>query len=99
MVSDPEYLKAETAAMRRKGGGFDTLGLCLLALTMVCWEVVLSKGQEWGMASPRPVRRWMRVALSPPEDRAAPVQQAYALNPPSMVRLAPVTNPASGPAR
>ena len=47
MVSDPDYLKAETAAMRKKGGGFDTLGLCLLALTMICWEVMLSKGQEW----------------------------------------------------
>ncbi len=26
---------------------FDTIGLCLLAVTMVCWEVMLSKGQEW----------------------------------------------------
>ena len=33
--------------MRRKGAPFDTLGLCLLSLTMICWEIVLSKGQEW----------------------------------------------------
>ncbi len=26
---------------------FDTLGLCLLSATMVSWEVLLSKGQEW----------------------------------------------------
>ena len=26
---------------------FDTLGLCLLSVTMVSWEVLLSKGQEW----------------------------------------------------
>ena len=33
--------------MRKKGAPFDTIGLCLLTLTMVCWEIVLSKGQEW----------------------------------------------------
>jgi MFS transporter, DHA2 family, multidrug resistance protein len=47
VVHDPEYLKAERLSMRKKGGPFDTLGLCLLSLTMVCWEIVLSKGQEW----------------------------------------------------
>jgi DHA2 family multidrug resistance protein len=47
IVHDPEYLKADQAAMRRKGARFDTLGLCLLSLTMVCWEIALSKGQEW----------------------------------------------------
>jgi DHA2 family multidrug resistance protein len=46
-VHDPDYLKTEQAAMRKKGGPFDTLGLCLLSLTMICWEVALSKGQEW----------------------------------------------------
>ena len=46
-VHDPEYLKEQQLAMRRKGGRFDTIGLGLLSLTMVCWEVVLSKGQEW----------------------------------------------------
>ena len=47
VVSDPDYLKEEQAAMRRKGAPFDLAGLCLLSLTMVSWEIVLSKGQEW----------------------------------------------------
>jgi MFS transporter, DHA2 family, multidrug resistance protein len=47
VVRDPDYLKAEQLAMRKKGAPFDTLGLCLLSLTMVSWEIVLSKGQEW----------------------------------------------------
>jgi DHA2 family multidrug resistance protein len=47
VVHDPEYLKTQQAVMRKTGGPFDTLGLCLLSLTMICWEVVLSKGQEW----------------------------------------------------
>ena len=45
VVRDPEYLKGEREKMKRCG--FDTLGLCLLSVTMVCWEIVLSKGQEW----------------------------------------------------
>jgi MFS transporter, DHA2 family, multidrug resistance protein len=51
VVHDPEYLKAERLSMRKKGGPFDSLGLCLLSLTMVCWEIVLSKGQEWDWLS------------------------------------------------
>jgi MFS transporter, DHA2 family, multidrug resistance protein len=51
VVHDPEYLKAEQLSMRKKGGPFDTLGLCLLSLTMICWEIVLSKGQEWDWLS------------------------------------------------
>jgi MFS transporter, DHA2 family, multidrug resistance protein len=47
VVRDPDYLKAEQLAMRKKGAPFDTLGLCLLSLTMISWEIVLSKGQEW----------------------------------------------------
>jgi MFS transporter, DHA2 family, multidrug resistance protein len=47
VVRDPDYLKAEQAQLRRQGRRFDALGLSLLAVTMVCWEVVLSKGQEW----------------------------------------------------
>ena len=46
-MRDPDYLKAQQSAMRKKGAPFDTLGLCLLSLTMICWEIVLSKGQEW----------------------------------------------------
>jgi DHA2 family multidrug resistance protein len=47
VVTDPDYIKEERETMRRKGAPFDTLGLCLLSLTMVCWEIALSKGQEW----------------------------------------------------
>jgi len=50
VVSDPRYLKAERAAAKASsaaGRRFDFAGLCLLSVTMVCWEVMLSKGQEW----------------------------------------------------
>jgi DHA2 family multidrug resistance protein len=47
VVEDPEYLRAEQARARAGRQPFDTLGLCLLSMTMVCWEVLLSKGQEW----------------------------------------------------
>ena len=33
--------------MRRQPLNFDYIGLGLLALMMACWEVLLSKGQEW----------------------------------------------------
>ena len=51
VVHDPDHLKAEQLSMRKKGGPFDTLGLFLLTVTMVCWEIVLSKGQEWDWLS------------------------------------------------
>ena len=51
VVSDPDYLKAEQVAVRKKGAPFDMIGLCLLSLTMVCWEIALSKGQEWDWLS------------------------------------------------
>jgi DHA2 family multidrug resistance protein len=47
VVADPDYLKAEQTKERRQQRQFDTRGLCLLSLTMVSWEVILSKGQEW----------------------------------------------------
>ena len=46
-VEDPDYLKQERAELRRRPLNFDYIGLGLLALTMVCWEILLSKGQEW----------------------------------------------------
>jgi DHA2 family multidrug resistance protein len=46
-VVDPDYLRAEQARMRREGKPFDTIGLCLLSVTMISWEILLSKGQEW----------------------------------------------------
>jgi len=47
LVEDPEYLQLERAKNQRQGQPFDTLGLCLLIVTMVCWEIMLSKGQQW----------------------------------------------------
>jgi MFS transporter, DHA2 family, multidrug resistance protein len=47
LVVDPEYLKAALSKMRKQNQRFDTLGLCLLSVTMVSWEIMLSKGQEW----------------------------------------------------
>jgi len=47
MVQDPEYLRNELVASKRRPFQFDSIGLGLLVLTIVCWEVLLSKGQEW----------------------------------------------------
>jgi MFS transporter, DHA2 family, multidrug resistance protein len=47
LVSDPEYLRRQRAELRASHDRFDTLGLCLLAVVMTTWEIVLSKGQEW----------------------------------------------------
>jgi MFS transporter, DHA2 family, multidrug resistance protein len=47
VVVDPEYLQAERARDRSRHQAFDTMGLGLLAVTMVSWEILLSKGQEW----------------------------------------------------
>ncbi len=47
VVSDPDYLKAARLKAREQRRHFDALGLCLLSIAMVCWEILLSKGQEW----------------------------------------------------
>jgi DHA2 family multidrug resistance protein len=47
LVDDPAYLKKERAALLSRPFDFDAIGLGLLALTMSCWEIMLSKGQEW----------------------------------------------------
>lgn len=46
-VVDPPYIAVERSKMRSAGRSFDSLGLGLLAITMVSWEILLSKGQEW----------------------------------------------------
>ncbi|HPM83319.1 MAG TPA: DHA2 family efflux MFS transporter permease subunit, partial [Candidatus Anammoximicrobium sp.] len=46
-VEDPDYLKHQRAELRRQPLNFDYIGLGVLALVMSCWEIVLSKGQEW----------------------------------------------------
>jgi DHA2 family multidrug resistance protein len=47
VVTDPPYITEQRDAMRKNPSRFDTLGLCLLSVTMVAWEILLSKGQEW----------------------------------------------------
>ena len=47
LVDDPDYLKRERAELRRQPLNFDYIGLGLLVLIMSCWEVMLSKGQEF----------------------------------------------------
>jgi DHA2 family multidrug resistance protein len=47
MVQDPEYLREHRKELKKQRPNFDFIGLSLLVLTIVCWEVVLSKGQEW----------------------------------------------------
>jgi DHA2 family multidrug resistance protein len=47
VVEDPDYLKQERAELSRQPLNFDYTGLGLLALLMSCWEIMLSKGQEW----------------------------------------------------
>src|ERR1700738_2918020 len=46
-VQDPEYLREARKTLRRGPLNFDSIGLGLLVVTLVCWEVLLSKGQEW----------------------------------------------------
>src|ERR1700722_5991800 len=46
-VQDPEYLREARKASRAKPLNFDSVGLGFLVITIVCWEVLLSKGQEW----------------------------------------------------
>jgi MFS transporter, DHA2 family, multidrug resistance protein len=46
-VEDPAYIKAERESHRGKPLNFDYIGLGLLTLVMACWEIALSKGQEW----------------------------------------------------
>lgn len=47
VVVDPDYLKVEREELRRRPRPFDGIGLGLLAIAMTCWEIALSKGQEW----------------------------------------------------
>ena len=51
VVDDPAYLKQERADLLRRPLNFDHIGLGLLVLAMCCWEIMLSKGQEWDWLS------------------------------------------------
>jgi DHA2 family multidrug resistance protein len=46
-LRDPDYLTTERAELRKRPFSFDGVGLSLLVVVVVCWEVMLSKGQEW----------------------------------------------------
>ncbi len=47
LLREPDYLVAQRAELRKQPFHFDAIGLSLLVIVMVCWEVMLSKGQEW----------------------------------------------------
>jgi MFS transporter, DHA2 family, multidrug resistance protein len=46
-LHDPDYLTKERAELKKRPFSFDGIGLSLLVIVMVSWEVMLSKGQEW----------------------------------------------------
>src|ERR1700720_299956 len=46
-LRDPEYLTTQRTELRKQPFSFDGVGLSLLVIVIVCWEVTLSKGQEW----------------------------------------------------
>jgi DHA2 family multidrug resistance protein len=50
-LQDPDYLTKQRAELKRRPFSFDAIGLSLLVIVMVCWEVMLSKGQEWDWLS------------------------------------------------
>lgn len=53
LLEDPEYLRTQLTELKKQPFRFDSIGLGLLLITMVCWEVMISKGQEWDwMADP-----------------------------------------------
>jgi DHA2 family multidrug resistance protein len=47
VLRDPDYLVAQRAELRKQPFHFDAIGLSLLAIVIISWEVMLSKGQEW----------------------------------------------------
>jgi DHA2 family multidrug resistance protein len=46
-LRDPDYLTVQRMELKKQPFRFDTIGLSLLVIVMVSWEVMLSKGQEW----------------------------------------------------
>ncbi len=46
-LRDPEYLIAQHLELKKQPFQFDSIGLSLLVIVVVSWEVMLSKGQEW----------------------------------------------------
>ena len=50
-LRDPDYLITQRMELRKQPFHFDSIGLSLLVIVMVSWEVMLSKGQEWDWLS------------------------------------------------
>jgi MFS transporter, DHA2 family, multidrug resistance protein len=51
LLRDPDYLTKAREELRKQPFRFDSVGLSLLVIVMVSWEVMLSKGQEWDWLS------------------------------------------------
>jgi MFS transporter, DHA2 family, multidrug resistance protein len=51
LLRDPDYLTKQRMELRKGPFRFDSIGLSLLVIVMVSWEVMLSKGQEWDWLS------------------------------------------------
>jgi DHA2 family multidrug resistance protein len=49
LLRDPDYLTKERAELKKRPFHFDSIGLSLLIIVMVSWEVMLSKGQGMGL--------------------------------------------------
>ena len=47
LLRDPDYLTTQRIELRKRPFHFDSIGMSLLVIVMVSWEVMLSKGQEW----------------------------------------------------
>jgi DHA2 family multidrug resistance protein len=47
VLRDPDYLVAQRAELKKEPFHFDGIGLSLLAVVIISWEIMLSKGQEW----------------------------------------------------
>ncbi len=47
LLRDPTYLTTQRMELKKRPFHFDSIGLSLLVIVMVSWEVMLSKGQEW----------------------------------------------------
>ena len=47
LLRDPAYLTTQRLELKKRPFHFDSIGLSLLVIVMVSWEVMLSKGQEW----------------------------------------------------
>src|SRR5262252_4429010 len=50
-LRDPDYLTRQRAELKSRPFSFDAIGLSLLVIVMVSWEVMLTKGQEWDWLS------------------------------------------------